>query len=260
MFSGPNKLREKLEKGESVIGTVIYSWSPNIMEVAGLAGLDFVRIDCEHAWRQDASAEHLMRAAAIADVIPILRIDRGSSYLPMKAFEIGAGGIIAIDVNTREDAEKIVKDAKFPPLGSRGYSGQNWSGGWGAKAGKEWVEWSDRELMVGVMIETTEAIKNLEEIISVQGLDFVYFGPADYSMSLGLRGPERNHPDVQEALKKTIMTAQKYGKNVMFSVGTNLDQIKKYKEMGITMFEISSDIAVLRSVWNETKQIISEMA
>jgi 2-keto-3-deoxy-L-rhamnonate aldolase RhmA len=79
-------------------------------------------------------------------------------------------------------------------------------------------------------------------------------------MSLGLRGPERNHPDVQEALKKTIMTAQKYGKNVMFSVGTNLDQIKKYKEMGITMFEISSDIAVLRSVWNETKQIISEMA
>jgi 4-hydroxy-2-oxoheptanedioate aldolase len=259
MFRNPNKVREKLEKGEPVIGTVMYSWSPTVMEVAGIAGLDFVRIDCEHSWRQDGMADHLIRAAALSGVVPIMRIDRGSPYLPMKAFEIGAGGIIAVDIDTPEDAEAVVKQSKFPPIGTRGYSGQCWSGGWGAKAGKEWIEWSDRELLVGLMIESTDAIKNVEEIMAVEGVDFVLYGPADYSMSLGLRYPQKNHPIIKEGLTKTITAAQKYKKAVCCGVGTDLEQIKKYKEMGLTMFELGSDIAVLKSVWNKLGTNITEL-
>ncbi len=160
MIRKPNKVREKLAKGEAVIGTVSYSWSPTIVEVAGLAGLDFIRIDCEHSWRQDGMADNLIRAAALTDIVPFMRIDAGSPFLAMKALEIGAGGIIAIDIETAEDAKEIVRQAKFPPIGKRGYSGQCWSGAWGAKGGKEWVEWSDREQMIGVMIENPSAVKN----------------------------------------------------------------------------------------------------
>lgn len=251
MIRKPNKLRAKLKEGTVVTGSVIYSWSPNVMEVAGIAGLDFIRIDNEHAWRQDSSAEHLIRAAIISDVVPLMRVDRDNPYLIRKALEIGAGAIVVPDIHSPDEVENVVKASKFPPRGIRGFSSQCWSGGWGAKGGREWVQWSDTEPMIGVMIEHVNAIKNIDEIVSVEGLDYVLFGPADYSMSLGLGKPDKNHEDVQSALKDTINAAQKYGKNVMFGVGSDPDEIKKYKDMGVTMLELASDVAVLKSVWQQ---------
>ena len=258
MFRQPNKIKEKLKNGETVIGSVIYSWSPNIMEVAGLAGLDFIRIDNEHAWRQDASAENLIRAAVIADVVAIMRIDRENPYLVRKALELGAGGVLVPDVHDAAEVEDIVKAAKFPPRGTRGYSAQNWSGGWGIKGGREWIEWSDSQQMVGVMIENTTAIENINEIVAVEGLDFLLFGPADYSMSLGLGAPNKNHPEVVGALEKTISAGQRYNKPVMMGVGANPEDLKRYKEMGVSMFELASDIAILRSGWSKARQVVEE--
>lgn len=259
MIRKPNKVRAKLERGEIVIGTVSYSWSPTLIEVAGLAGLDFIRIDCEHSWRQDGMTDNLIRAAALTDIEPFLRIDAGSPFLAMKAFEIGAGGIIAVDIKTADDAKEVVKQAKFPPLGIRGYSAQCWSGAWGAKGGKDWVEWSDREQMVGVMIENPTAVKNVEEIMALEGVDYALYGPADFSMSLGLRGPQKTHPKIQEGLVKTIAAAKKFNKGIMLGVGTDMKQIDIYKEMGVNMFEIGSDIAVLRNTWIKTKNGILDL-
>ena len=259
MQKKPNKVRAKLAQGGYVTGSVIYTWSPNVMEAAGLGGLDFMRIDNEHAWRQDNSAEHLMRAAVIADVVPIMRVDRDNPYLIRKALEIGAGGIIVPDVNTPEGAEAVVKASKFPPRGIRGYSGNCWSGGWGSKAGAEWVQWSDTEPMIGVMIENVKAMDCIDEIVAVDGIDFVLFGPADYSMSLGLRKPAKNDERVQAALKKTITATRKAGKHVMFNPGIDTDEIQKYVEMGITMLELSNDLGILRSVWAKTSKALEDM-
>jgi len=251
-----NKLRAKIAKGEIVTGSVSYSWSPNIIEIAGYAGLDFMRIDCEHAWRRDSMAEHLMRAAYIADIVPIVRVDRDDPYLIRKAFEIGAGGIIVPDMKSPEEAEEVVKASKFPPRGRRGYSSLCWSAGWGSRAGEQWVQWSNTEPMIGVMIENREAVEQVDEILAVDGLDFVLFGPADYSMSLGLGKPNKNHEKVQEALKLTLRAAKKHGKPVMFNPGTNIQEIEKYVNMGVTMLELGNDLGILRSMWaNYVKQI-----
>ena len=254
-----NKLREKLNRGERVTGSVIYSWSPNVMEAAGYGGLDFVRIDNEHAWRQDASAEHLMRAAALAEVAAIMRVDRENPFLIRKALEIGASGILVPDVCTPEEAVSVVRASKFPPRGTRGYSGNCFSGGWGSMAGAPWVQWSNTEPMIGVMIENKKAMECIDEILAVEGLDFVLFGPADYSMSLGLNEPSRNHEDVQSALKKTIAAAKKCGKYVMYNPGVNPEEIKKYVDMGVTMLELSNDLSIIRSVWEKTNKAIAEM-
>jgi len=251
MLRKPNKLRTKLRDGKVVTGSVMYSWSPNVMEVAGYSGLDFIRIDNEHAWRQDASVEHLIRAAVIVDVVPVMRVDRDNPYLIRKALEIGAGGIVVPNIHTPEEVEDVVKASKFPPRGIRGYSAQCFSGAWGAKGGSEWIQWSDTEPMIGVMIEHVKAIGKIDEILSVEGLDYVLFGPFDYSMSLGLSNPSVDHEDVQDAMKKTIAAAKKYDKNVMLGVGASTDNIKKYTDMGITMLEFASDVAVLRSVWEK---------
>jgi 4-hydroxy-2-oxoheptanedioate aldolase len=258
MYRKPNKLREKLEKGMPVIGTVMYTWSPVVMELAGLAGMDFVRIDNEHAWRQDSSVEELIRAAHLVDVVPLMRVDRENPYLIRKALEIGAGAILVPDVQDAKETEAIVKASKFPPYGTRGYSGQNWSGGWGHRAGKSWIDWSNTQPMIGVMIENTVAMKNIDSIVAVEGLDYVLFGPADYSMSLGLGSPQKDHPKVQEAILKTAEAAKKAGIPAALGVGQNVEEIKKYQAMGYNIIELGSDLAILKSAWEKLRVAIQE--
>jgi len=258
MFREANPLRKKLENGECVTGSVLYSWSPNVMDAAGNAGLDFMRIDMEHSWRQDEGLEHVIRAGMIAGVTSIVRVDRDNPYLIRKALEIGAGGIIVPDVSTPEEARKVAAASKFPPHGNRGYSGNCWSGYWGHQAGKEWIEWSNREPMIGAMIENVEAMEHIDEIVATPGLDFFHFGPSDYSMSMGLGGPDWNHPEIQEALAKTIKAARSVNKHVLLSVGLSEEKIEKYGNLGLTMFELMNDLNLLNKTWSVTNRFARE--
>jgi len=260
MDRGPNRLRGKLAAGGLVTGSVMYSWSPNVMEVAGYAGLDFMRIDNEHAWRQDASMEHLMRAAHCAGIVPLVRVDKDNPYLIRKALEIGAGGVIVPDVHTVKEAKAVVQASRFPPLGTRGYSGQCWSAGWGAAAGNEWIEWSDTEPMIGVMIEDQEAMGCVDDILALDGLDFALFGPADYAMSLGWRKTAKNSDEVQAALRRTVEAAKKANKHVMLGMAIDEEEVKGYVEMGVTMLEFVADLRVLRAGWGKGHQIVQDLA
>ena len=247
-----NKLKKILKEGKVAFGTCICSFIPSIVELAGYCGLDFCRIDNEHNWRQDDMLEHMMRGAVIGDIVSLARIDKGNPYLIRKVLEIGAGGIIIPDIKNSQEVKEIIKAAKFPPIGNRGYSGLCFSAGYGAKAGKEWIEWSNNETMVGVMIEESEAVRNIDSIMAVEGLDFVLFGPSDYSLNIGLSSPKKNDPKVQDAIKRTIESANKYEKYVMIGVGYPWEeQIQKYIEMGCRMIEIGHDYSILKTIWTE---------
>ncbi len=255
-----NKLKKVLKKGEVALGTAVFSYSPAIVEVAGYSGLDFIRIDNEYSWRRDESMEHMIRAATVAEVAPILRIDKGNHYLINKALEIGAGGVVVPDISTKEEVEELIKAAKFPPRGTRGYSSFCFSGQWGARGGEDWVNWSEHETLVGIMVENEEIITKLDEILSMEGLDFVLFGPSDYSMSIGLRRPQKNHPRVQEAIKKTIEVATKYGKPVAIGVGQPWEEeARKYIDLGCRIIEISNDVVILRSIWKSLTDTLKNM-
>lgn len=243
----PNKVRAKLNAGQCVMGSAIYSYSPNVVEAAGYAGIDFLRIDTEHAWRRDDSLDNMIRAAVISDVVPIVRVDRDDPYVIRKALELGAGGIVVPHVTTVKDVEDVVRASKFPPLGIRGYAGMSPAGEWGARPGAEYKKWSDTEPMIGVMIESVKAMDCIDEMLAVEGLDYVLFGPGDYSMSLGLDAPQKDHPDVQAGLRRTCEAAKKVGKHVMFGVGMNDAGIEKCAEIGVTMFEFSHDVALVRT-------------
>ena len=259
MNRAPNKLREKLAKGLCVTGSGIFSWSPNVVDVAGIAGIDYVRIDTEHAWRQDAALEHLIRAANLGNVVPIVRVDRDNAELVRKALEVGAEGIIVPDVRSVEQAKAVVQAAKFPPHGTRGYSGNCLSAGWGAKAGEEWVQWSNREPLIGIMIENVEAMPEIDEIMAVSGIDFVLFGPADYAMSLGLGAPNAQDERVQKAIVRLIAAAHQVGKYVSLVVGTDPANIKKYVELGIDMLELGNDLGIVQAAWKRTALAVDEI-
>jgi len=251
-----NKLKEIIASGKVALGTCLYSFSPAIIELAGFCGLDFCRIDNEHAWRQDESVENVLRGAFCADIVPLLRIDKDNPYLVRKALEAGAGGVIVPHVNTRKEAEAVVQAAKFPPKGKRGYGGLCFSGQWGTNAGVDWMEWSNCETLVITMIEDVCAIPNLNDMLSLEGLDGVFFGPADFSISAGLP-LQTGHEKVMDALKRTIEAAKKHNKLVIFGAKYPYwESAQKLIELGVQAIEIGHDLTILATIWKKTIQAV----
>jgi len=247
-----NKLREIIAKGEVALGTCVYSFSPAVIELAGFCGLDFCRIDNEHAWRQDESTENLLRGAFLADIVPLLRIDKDNPYLVRKALEAGAGGVIVPHVNTRRQAEEIVRAAKFPPLGERGYGSLCFSAQWGTNGGVKWMEWSNTQTLVIPMIEDVAAIPNVDEIMSTQGVDAAFFGPSDFSVSAGVP-MQSGHQKVMDGLRRTVDAARKHGKFVIFGAKYPYwENAQKVIDMGVQAVEIGHDLSALRATWEKT--------
>lgn len=253
MIDGRNSLKEKLSAGRVAFGTCVDTHSPATVEIAGYSGLDFVRIDTEHSWRRDESLEHLMRAAWIGGIVPLVRVDYDANLI-RKALEAGAGGIIVPHIAAESDAKEIVSAAKFPPLGKRGYGSFSLAGRWGTERADEWMTWSNEQQMVGAMIEEPEAIERIDDIVSVAGLDFLLFGPSDLSAALGIPG-QTSHPKVQEAFERTVKSARRHGKHVM--IGVNYPWERKASEhiqLGCTLIELGHELAILHSIWHSSME------
>jgi 2-keto-3-deoxy-L-rhamnonate aldolase RhmA len=243
-----NKVRAKLQKGECVIGTAIYSQSPAMVAAAGYSGIDFVRIDTEHTWRQDEGLENMINAAIIADVVAIVRVDRDNPYLVRKALEAGAEGVLIPNVTSVADAQSLVQAAKFPPYGTRGIGPLCLSGEWGRRERDEWVTWSNREPVLGVMIESIEAMAAIDDIMAVEGVDFASFGNSDYYMSLPSSMSEaEKHAQIDEGLLKTIAAAHRSGKFVLCAADLEGDDADKIRRLGADMISLSHDVVMVRS-------------
>jgi 4-hydroxy-2-oxoheptanedioate aldolase len=248
-----NKLRKILKDGGTAIGTCLDSFSPGVAEVAGYSGLDFVRIDTEYSWRRDESLENMIRACAVSGTSPLVRVEKGQPYLISKAFQAGADAILVCDVNGYDEARDIVRAARFAPKGVRGYNTFTPGGRWGFDGGKAWVDWCDSELMVGIMVENQEVLAELDKVMAIDGLDYCFFGPSDFSMSLGFREPRKNDPKVQDAMKRTCEIAARHGKWVCLPLAEPFaKEAKHYGDMGFRMMELGHDMSVLSSVWKRS--------
>ncbi len=252
-----NKFRKVLEEGKVAVGTCVDSYSPAAVEVTGYSGLDFCRIDNEYSWRRDEGMEHMLRAAASVGVTPMVRVEKGAPYLISKIFQAGAGAVLVSDINNYEEAISVVKASKFAPKGHRGMSAFSFSGGWGARGGEDFADWSDTQLMVGIMVENEQVVGDLDRIFAIEGLDYALFGPSDYSMSLGFRSTKKNHPKVQDAIKQTCEAAAKHKKFVGIGIGEPwVEESKKYIEMGCKFIEVGHELGILRSVYKKAGEAI----
>lgn len=245
-----NKMKHILDQGRVAIGTCVDSYSPAVVEIAGYSGLDFVRIDTEYSWRRDDALEHMIRAAMIAEITPMIRVEKGNPYLVSKALQTGACAIVVSDIEDLQEAVDTVSASKFPTKGIRGMSSFSFAAGWGAHGGREWIEWSNSEILVGVMIENEQIMDQIDDLFALDGMDYCLFGPADYSMSIGLGSPQKNHQKVQEALTKTIEAASRYNKPVGIGIAKPWgDDAKRYIDMGCRFVEVGHELSILRSEW-----------
>lgn len=204
----PNPLRALWRRGKAAVGPLVTLPSPAIAELFGLAGFDFVFIDCEHGPMGEETALAMMQAVGGTPAVPLIRVPWGEAWLVKRALDLGAYGVIVPMVQTAEDARRAVRAAKYPPQGVRGV---------GAARAQQYLmglqtylKWANREILVIPLIESGDGVENIEAIMKVRGVDAVGLGPFDLSGSLGLLG-EVGHPKVQAALRRVLVAGQKLG-------------------------------------------------
>ena len=170
---------------------------PSVAELLVRAGFDWLTVDLEHSAITLESAAELIRTIDLAGVTPMVRVGSHDANVIKRVMDAGAHGIIASTVNTAEQAAAIVAAVKYPPVGTRGV-GLSRAQGY-ADEFEEHYRWLNEESIVFVQIEHIEAVRNIEAILRVPGVDGFFIGPYDLSASLGIPG-ELNHPKMLEAL------------------------------------------------------------
>ena len=207
-----NTLKQKIQAGKPAFGVSVMFPSPQIVEMIGLLGFDWVMIDCEHGAIGLESVEALVTAAELRGVTPIVRPPSKAPEEILRVLDRGAMGVQVPHVNSAGDARAVVEAVKYHPLGKRGLAAGTRPGDYGLGISAEaYVEQVNRETLVCVQLEEVEALRNIDEIVRVEGVDVFFVGPSDLSQSMGYPGRTDAAP-VQAAIDKAFATIVAAGK------------------------------------------------
>jgi 4-hydroxy-2-oxoheptanedioate aldolase len=204
----PNTVKRLLQEGKPAIGTWLGLGSPLAAEWLGHVGFDWLNIEQEHGAVDATLTLSLLQAISINDAIPLVRIPWKSPDHAKRALDAGAYGLFVPTINTREEAELMVKAMKYPPAGFRGLGGSRRT----LYGGSDYVKYANDEIMVILMIESAEGVRNAEEILSVPGVDACFVGPNDLAISLGLAPSlDPDFPEYEEAIAKIMRACKNNG-------------------------------------------------
>jgi len=251
----------KMTRGEPVFGSTMYCGTTTAIEVAGNWGLDFAFIDAEHTpVNIDSQMEKLVLAALLAGIAPLVRVRGTNEWDIRKSLEFGATGVIVPQVNTAEQARSIVRAAKFPPLGRRGGDASCRAAGF-AGPGFQWSKYMEHEnetRLVIPMAESYEFFDNIDEILDVEGIDVINFGPADYSISRQISiDYSMSHPEVEEKLSELIEKCHARGIKVMAPcIPPSADKVEALKRKGVDMIIMGNDVMFLNAGCRAAREAI----
>ncbi|HOR87196.1 MAG TPA: aldolase/citrate lyase family protein, partial [Bacillota bacterium] len=228
------------------------------VECLGLTGLDFLVIDTEHGPFDVESAMDFVRAAELRGIEPFVRIKDHSRSSVLKMLDIGAKGLIVPNVETAEQVKKLVEYGKYYPLGRRGFAPTR-CGGFGfdehtSGSIDEYFEISNDETMIIPQCETGGCLDNIEEIVSVEGVDGVFVGPYDLSIALDMPA-QFSDPVFLEAIDRILTACKNAGKYALIFSGS-ADAAKKYLKDGFDGVAYGLDTNILINAYRDyVKQI-----
>ena len=233
-----NLVKEKLKAGKTAVGIRMDFSSPYVLELLGKSGFDFVYFDCEHSSLSVGACEDMFRAAELVGLTPLVRVPSSEPGVILRYLDSGAMGVIIPHSHNREAAENAVKAVKYSPEGDRGIAGRSLS--LSGLSVANYVKEANKETLVALMIEDAEAITNVAEIAAVDGVDVLFIGRLDLSVSLGIPG-EIEHPTIKEAVNKLIAQGRAAGKAVgvgAIDVGKP-ESIKHFMSQGAQFFSLN---------------------
>jgi 2-keto-3-deoxy-L-rhamnonate aldolase RhmA len=207
-----NRMKEMFAAGEAAFGVSLMFPSPQLVEMVAYAGFDWVLIDCEHGSIGLADVEVMAMAADAAGITAIARPKSNASADIQAVMDRGVKGVQVPHVNTRADAERAVQAVKFGPGAGRGLAAGTRPDRWGLGAKMtDFVEEANRSSLVCVQIEHEDAVRNIDELLTVEGIDVYFIGPSDLSQSMGYPGNAKA-PPVAAAIDATLARIRGAGK------------------------------------------------
>jgi len=247
----PNQLRQKLTAGQPTLGTHLLSAWPTLVELVGKTGhYDYIEFTAEYAPFNMHDLDNLGRAFEVAGLGGMIKIEQGEwTHQAMRAIGSGFQSVLFADVRTLEDAQACVRAVRAETPGRNGLMGVGMRRDVGMviEGGSPAYVKALDEVVVALMVEKRQCVDDIENILSVPGIDMVQFGPSDYAMSIGQAGNAR-HPDVQKAERITIETALRKGLHPRVELG-DPEQAARYVEMGVKHFCIGWDVGILYGWW-----------
>lgn len=203
-----NRLRTLWQQDRAAVNGWLAVPSSFSAEVMAHQGWDTLTVDMQHGVIDYAQMVGMLQAISTTSTVPVVRVPWLEPGIVMKALDAGAYGVICPMVNTREEAQRLVSYTHYAPLGSRSFGPVRAS----LYGGADYPTQADRTIVVFAMIETAQALDNLDAILSVEGLDAVYVGPSDLSLALGCKpGFDDVEPRVAQAIDHIVARARAHG-------------------------------------------------
>ena len=251
-----NKIIEKLKRDELVTSMKINCSDSIPVEIACMCGYDCIWLDMEHCPSDYNEIGKQILAAKANGAEVIVRTPRGAYSNVNRPLELDANGIMVPHVMNYEDAAQVGYYTKFHPRGRRPIDGGNADGRYCLLSVEDYIQYSNEEKLTIIQIEDVEALEDLEKIAALDGIDMLFFGPADFSQSIGLPtqiGNERT----MEAKRRVAEVARKYGK-FAGTVGS-ADNVKELYDMGYRFVNLGADVDGLCMYYDDIIQRVNKM-
>ena len=251
MLLKKNKLKTAFARNKQTYGSWVTLSHPLIPEIMSQAGFDWLCIDMEHSSIELKDILPLIISIENNRMVPLVRVGENNPNLIKRVMDAGACGVIVPNVNSADEAIAAVNAVKYPPVGTRGV-GLYRAQGYGYNF-NDYLRWLENESVVIVQIEHIDAVKNIDEIFSVPGIDAFIIGPYDLSSSMGKPGAF-DDKDVENAIKTALEYGKKHGITAGFhSVSSDpsealLYKKKRFKLLGFSLDSIFLGDAVISAV------------
>jgi 4-hydroxy-2-oxoheptanedioate aldolase len=225
-----NVTKAKLLAGETVFGCFLKYRDASLAEVLAYQGWDFFLLDGEHSTLEPRDCENLVRVADLRSVTPLIRVPTNQPHVILRFLDTGAQGVQVPMVNSPAEAERAVRAVKFAPRGNRGL-GSTRAADYGQTAPfHEYVKVANAETLLILQVETIEALGEVMDIARTDGVDVVFIGPTDLSVSLGVPG-QPQHPRVREATDRIAAQVAQAGK-ILGALASSADSAREWRQRG----------------------------
>ena len=252
-----NETKAKLKRGEIAIGHFVLEFdTPGIGQLLANAGCDYAIFDMEHSSFTQESIRWSIVSAKAAGITPIVRVPYTEYFLMSRPLDAGAKGLMIPRVETREQTLKIIDSVKYPPMGNRGAAFGIAHDDYNTTDIAAAAQQANEETLIIVQTETAKGVENVDEILSVDGVDVAWIGQCDLSISLGIPG-KYDHPDFLRAFDKVLNACEKHGV-AMGYLPLDIPDALAMIDKGVRCIAYSADVFLFATALKNDVQQIQE--
>jgi 4-hydroxy-2-oxoheptanedioate aldolase len=237
-----NPVRERLRAGEATLGCFTALGSPNVAELLGHAGFEWLVIEMEHGGLGMAEVERMLMAVSGTGAVPLVRVPSSAAGEIQRVLDLGARGVVVPMVGSPAEAAMVVSATRYPPAGSRSFGPLR-----AARYSLDYEEYlrtANDETIVALIVETAGAVAELDAIAAVPGVDVLYFGLFDLCLAFGLDPHQLPHPGVDDVIDRALRAGVEHG--VAIGIGVRgADELRARRAQGFRFVGYGTDYFML---------------